>query len=256
MSARRGPYAIDFHVHTSYSFDSLTPPKVVLEMARRRGLDGVAIVDHDTIEGALATMRANKREDFLVIPGIEVKSDRGDIIGLYLSRDIKSRVFAEVIDEIHAQGGIAYVPHPVRTFGAENLPALRAEHPDIELWELFNGRYGKREFREAEAMFAEMQIQGPLCGSDAHHFWEVGIFRTLLPELPRDPQTLLALSKQATLDAAVRSDFELRAGIRMGELTKTYKRRQYGKLGTLIASMPWKLARRTAKAAFNRARGS
>ena len=72
MSVTARKYAVDFHVHTSYSFDSVTPPKVVIEMARRRGLDGIAVTDHDTIDGAVATVEANRHSDFLVIPGIEV----------------------------------------------------------------------------------------------------------------------------------------------------------------------------------------
>ncbi|MDQ2872298.1 MAG: PHP domain-containing protein [Candidatus Eremiobacteraeota bacterium] len=238
-----GLFAIDFHVHTSRSFDCLTPPRLVVEIARRRGLDGIAIVDHDTIEGAKIAMSVNDDPNFLIIPGVEVKSDRGDIIGLYLREDIVSRKFPDVIAEIHAQGGIAYLPHPVRTFGAENLARLHADHPDIDLWELYNGRYGTREFAQAKQTFDSMGIRGTLCGSDAHFPWEIGVFRTMLAGMPRDPKALMELSTRAVLRANVRSKFALRAGIRLGEVTKTAKRRQYGKLARLVASVPWKLVK-------------
>ena len=146
MSNPSSLFAIDFHVHTSFSHDSPMPPRLVIEMARRRGLAGIAVTDHDTIEGALAVLDCNRHSDFLVIPGIEVKSDLGDIIGLYLERQIRSRRFADVIQEIHEAGGVVYVPHPIRTFGAERIPRIHTEHPAIDLWEKFNGRYGPADF--------------------------------------------------------------------------------------------------------------
>ena len=243
--AMNTPFAIDFHIHTSHSFDSLTPPGVVVEIAKRRGLNGIAVTDHDTIGGALAAVSANKDPDFLVIPGIEVKSDLGDVIGLYLSRDIKSHAFGDVIEEIHEQGGIAYVPHPIRTFGAAHVPDVFAQYPSIELWERYNGRYGPREFAQADFVFTEVGIEAALCGSDAHFPWEIGLFRTQLPELPRDPQTLLAAVNEAQLHAEVRDEMALRSGITLGTVTKTFKRKQYAKLGLLVASLPWKALKRS-----------
>jgi predicted metal-dependent phosphoesterase TrpH len=247
-------YAVDFHVHTAYSFDSVTPPKVVIEMARRRGLDAIAITDHDTFKGAIATVEANKYSDFLVIPGIEVKSDLGDIIGLFLKGDIVSRRFGDVIDEIHAQGGVAYVPHPIRTFGADMMPQIQAAYPQIDRWERYNGRYDATEFAQADDAFEALAIRGSLCGSDAHAAWEVGLFRTLFTDLPRDAASLLALSANAELVAAPRGELALRAGITLGTVTKTFKRGQYAKFGKLLASLPYKALRRSVKTAFGRPR--
>lgn len=236
--------AIDFHVHTSYSFDSLTPPKLVIEAARRRGLAGIAVTDHDTIAGAVATSDANRHNDFLVIPGIEVKSDLGDIIGLYLSRDIRSRTFADVIEEIHEQGGLAYLPHPLRTFGAEHIPEIFRGHPALDLWELYNGRYDALEFAQAQAAFAQLEIPGPLCGSDAHFPWEVGLFATVFDRLPNEPLALLALSPTARLTAHPRGEIARRTGLRLGAVIKASKRRQYRKLAPMLLTLPWKALRR------------
>lgn len=239
-------FAIDFHVHTASSFDSMTPPRLAIETARRRGLDGIAVTDHDTIRGAVLTMEANRYSDFLVIPGIEVKSDAGDIIGLYLHRDVKSRALADVIAEIHEQGGVAYLPHPIRTFGAK-VPVIRQQHPEIELWERYNGRYSPREFQRADAAFDQLGIERSLCGSDAHFPWEIGLLRTLLPGKPVDGPSLLRLSDEAELFANPRDEFGLRSGITLGELTKKLKGREYASLGMLVASLPWKALRRVVK---------
>jgi len=244
MSAGTNGYAVDFHVHTWHSFDSLTPPKMAIEMARRRGLAGIAITDHDTIAGAVATCDANVYNDFLVIPGIEVKSDLGDVIGLYLSRDVKSRAFADVIAEIQEQGGLAYLPHPIRTFGMTRVAQIHNLYPQLDLWELYNGRYDATEFAQAEASFAQLGIRGPLAGSDAHFPWELGLLQTVFTSLPREPLALLAQKPTLRLRARVRGEIARRAGLRLGAAIKAYKRRQYGKLAPMLLTLPWKALRR------------
>jgi predicted metal-dependent phosphoesterase TrpH len=248
-------FAIDFHVHTSYSVDSLTPPRLAIEMARRRGLDGIAVTDHDTVQGALETVKANPYSDFLVIPGIEVKSDRGDVIGLYVKEEIRSRLFADVIDEIRDQGGIVYLPHPIRTFGAPAVPGIFEEYTGIDAWERYNGRYNAHEFALADDAFDRLPVGRSYCGSDAHFPWEIGLFRTVLERMPHDARTLMSLAAPAQLNAAPRGDLALRTGITLGSMIKDFKRRRYGKVGALTATLPYRVLRRTARLGLQRLRG-
>jgi predicted metal-dependent phosphoesterase TrpH len=69
----------DLHVHTTYSRDSVITPKELVFFAKKRGLTAVAVTDHNQVEGALAIA---KQTDFLIIPGIEVSSLNGHIVGL------------------------------------------------------------------------------------------------------------------------------------------------------------------------------
>lgn len=250
MSTGALGYAVDFHVHTYFSYDCPMPPKLVIELARRKGLNGIAITDHDTVAGALATADANRHSDFLVIPGIEVKTDLGDLIGLYVNREIKSRRFADAIDEIHNIGGIAYLPHPIRTFGAEGSKQIHASHPEIELWEMYNGRYESADFAQSQELFDALNIPGRLCGSDAHFPWDIGVFRTVLAALPRNPEMLLALSRRADLRATPRGDIALSSGIALGAVTKAFKQRDYAKVAQRLAALPWKALKKSARAAL------
>lgn len=61
----------DLHLHTTFSDGSYTPSQVV-DTAVQSGLDGIALTDHDSIEGIeSAIKRGNLYKDFYVIPGIE-----------------------------------------------------------------------------------------------------------------------------------------------------------------------------------------
>ena len=61
----------DLHVHTTYSKDSLITPKDLVYYAKKRGLNAVAVTDHNQLEGAY---KIAKETDFLIIPGMEVSS--------------------------------------------------------------------------------------------------------------------------------------------------------------------------------------
>lgn len=101
---------LDLHVHTKYSPDAFMSPKAAVEAAKRIGLDGIAITDHDSIE---AHRHTRYLRGILVIPGVEVSSNEGHILGLNVSEDIRPRLSAaETIEKIHDAGGVAIAPHP------------------------------------------------------------------------------------------------------------------------------------------------
>ena len=102
----------DLHMHSRHSFDGLMAPAHIVRIARRRGLAGIAVSDHNTIAGGLEAVAANHDPDFLVIVGAEMQTEVGDILGLFLTREITSRRSLDVVADIHEQGGIAILPHP------------------------------------------------------------------------------------------------------------------------------------------------
>lgn len=61
---------IDLHVHTLYS-DGTFEPRRSIELARERGLDVVAITDHDTVNGLPEAFEAGAEHGVEVVPGIE-----------------------------------------------------------------------------------------------------------------------------------------------------------------------------------------
>lgn len=162
---------LDLHTHSRHSHDSLTSPGTIVRLAKRRGLSGVAVTDHNTIEGALEARGSNNDPGFEVIIGSEVSTDAGDIIGLYLSEEIRSREALAVIDEIHDLGGLAVLPHPFRS-----KPPREDVVRKVDAIEAFNSREGSQSNSNARDLASRLG-KPMVCGSDAHFGFEIGSCR-------------------------------------------------------------------------------
>jgi predicted metal-dependent phosphoesterase TrpH len=126
----------DFHIHSSYSFDSNASPKKIVDKAIREGINCIAITDHGEVKGALEAMEYSKGKPILIIPGIEVKSKEGDILGLNVREKIPNGLSAkETIRRIKKQGGFIVIPHPFGLFCKfrGNLKELIKEIDAIEI---------------------------------------------------------------------------------------------------------------------------
>lgn len=167
---------IDFHTHTHHSFDSMMKPAKILELAKGRGLDGIVICDHDTIAGGLETQALNDDPEFLVIVGAEIKTDAGDVTGLFLTDEIQSRKCADVCDEIHAQGGKTILNHP---YVAHDL--TKVDFSKIDYIEGYNGRTSK-EKNQLAVDLAELHDLPVVGGSDAHLYGEVARTYTIVDD--------------------------------------------------------------------------
>lgn len=97
---------VDLHVHTVNSPDAHTPVEDLPRIIKERGLDGLAVTEHDRFNPP-------SLPGTLILPGIEVTSREGHVIGLGVNEAIPRGLSAnETIQTIHAKGGIAIVPHP------------------------------------------------------------------------------------------------------------------------------------------------
>lgn len=103
----------DLHLHTNFSYDGTASPKEVVESAIEKGIKCVCITDHGKTQGAVEAMKFGYDKNILVIPGIEILSKSGDILGINVKKKIPDKLSAEeTIKEIRKQGGIATIPHP------------------------------------------------------------------------------------------------------------------------------------------------
>lgn len=80
----------DLHIHSIYSDGIFTPTQLVAE-AVAKGLDGIALTDHDTVDGLPEVMEAGQRQNLRVIPGIELTTDFGKIEAHILGYNLNYR---------------------------------------------------------------------------------------------------------------------------------------------------------------------
>ena len=72
---------IDLHLHTYYSDGTMSPERLVL-LAKERGVDTIAITDHDGMGGLIEGIEAGKTHGVYVIPGVELSTE--DEEGMYM----------------------------------------------------------------------------------------------------------------------------------------------------------------------------
>lgn len=169
---------IDMHVHTWYS-DSTASVDAVLDVAQRKGLDGIAITDHNTLKGAQEALK--RRSSLIVIPGEEVNTAQGEILALGIRRLIpKDLSITEAIWRTHIQGGLAVIPHPtVPFFGRLQEKDLRTLPIDgMEVLSAITPL--GRHFLEKNLKLAQRLGFAITAGSDSHFAETVGDAYTIV----------------------------------------------------------------------------
>lgn len=159
---------VDFHIHTKYSYDSLMEPDKIIRNAVKRGLDGIVICDHNTIKGGVEVERLNTNLNLKIIVGAEIYTNVGDITGIFLHKEIVSRDFNNVIDEIRAQGGKVILNHPFKQHDLSQI-----DFSKIDYIEGYNGRLSIEYNQKAIELANQYKIP-IISGSDAHLYNEIG----------------------------------------------------------------------------------
>lgn len=159
----------DIHIHSCYS-DGIGTPEEIIGYAKSIGLEGIGITDHNEIEGARIAMKFNS-DNFKVIPGIEVSSIEGHILGLGITDIVERDLSAEeTIEKIHKFGGIAIAAHPydrLRHGVGDLIYELK-----FDAVEVYNGH---TLLTSKNPKRLELNLKMPVTGgSDAHLLEEIG----------------------------------------------------------------------------------
>lgn len=140
-------------------------------------MDGVCVVDHDSIKGAEEVDKLNKDENFLVVKGIEFTTEIGDLLGIFLKKEFKydrKKGLEWLISEIHKQGGLAILAHPGVIVRKNKLDVKRVAELDLDAIEGYNARnVFAEENRRAVRLAKKLKKPITTC-SDAHFWWEIG----------------------------------------------------------------------------------
>jgi predicted metal-dependent phosphoesterase TrpH len=163
---------VDLHIHTKFSYDGMSTPQEVVDAAIEKGIDCICITDHGQTQGAVKAMKYGFDKNILVIPGIEILSLAGDILGIGVKKPIPDFLLpSQTIREIKKQGGIAVVPHPFWLFN--NLKHRKKILLSADALEVFNA--GMPAFINRKAsIFSGKYNTVFTAGSDAHKAKYVG----------------------------------------------------------------------------------
>lgn len=171
----------------------MTSLKEVVIYSKKRGLDGVAITDHDTLVGALKLQRS----DFIVIPGIEITTLQGHLLALNITTLIPPKLDVnETIQRIHEAGGIAVAAHPTSFY--KSVPSQQMSSYDAI--EVINS--AAVPFQLCTYMNQKLATRFNLpqtAGSDSHYSPEIGAAYTVI-EADSDVDAIVqAIKKGATI---------------------------------------------------------
>ena len=166
----------DLHMHTEHSHDCAVPVPALLDHAERIGLGAIAVTDHNVFSGAKEAVELARDRPLTVIPGEEVKTDAGEVIGLFLSEEIpRGLPMGDTIAAIREQGGIVYLPHPFdRLHTIPDATTLHRHLAEIDVFEVYNARLLFEAFNDEALRFARKYNLTMGAGSDAHVLQGVG----------------------------------------------------------------------------------
>ncbi|HXV35275.1 MAG TPA: glycosyltransferase [Gaiellaceae bacterium] len=166
----------DLHMHTEHSHDCAVPVPDLLDHAEGIGLGAIAVTDHNVFSGAQEAVGLARGRALTVIPGEEVKTDGGEVIGLFLKEEIpRGMPMGDTIAAIRDQGGVVYVPHPFdRLHTIPPAETLHRHLAEIDVFEVYNARLLFEGFNDEALRFARKYNLTMGAGSDAHVLQGVG----------------------------------------------------------------------------------
>lgn len=190
---------VELHCHTCFSPDSLLRPDQLVEQARRRGLDRVAVTDHNTIGGALACAELDPER---VIVGEEIQTRQGELLAYYVEEEVPAGLSpAEAIRRLRQQGALISVSHPFDPHrqGAWDVEPLREILPQVDAIEGFNARSISDAPNRRAAAFARENGVPQTAGSDAHAALELGRTTLRMPPFSGPAEMRQALEQAERL---------------------------------------------------------
>ncbi|MGQ4807626.1 hypothetical protein NKDENANG_00981 [Candidatus Entotheonellaceae bacterium PAL068K] len=208
---------LDLHIHTSWnSSDSNLHPAELIEEAKRLGMQGVVVTEHDKCWDRFMARELAAEHDFLFLRGMEVSTDLGHVLvyGLneYVSGIQRAEKLRQVVDEA---GGAMVVAHPFRRAftarfrtGEEPTPVTledairRPIFTLVDGVEVCNGGSIDRENRLAIEACEALGLAAT-GGSDAHSNLGIGCYATQFEETIETEADVIAALKQGRCQAVV-----------------------------------------------------
>ncbi len=170
---------IDLHIHSCYSTDGGGSPEEIIATLKKRGLNGMALTDHNTVEGSLKAQQIAP-DDFLVIPAVEVSTADGHLLALNVKENIpRDLPVEETVETIINVGGVPIVPHLFRLLSGIKKEKLSGIQTKVPALEVFNGCSLPRTNLKTSKVARAFNLGGT-GGSDSHDLLFGGFAYTIV----------------------------------------------------------------------------
>lgn len=153
-------------MHTCYSPDATNSPKRIVERLNNDPyIKAIAITDHNTLQGYFKVQELAKTyADILIIPGVEMSAEEGEIILLGTTKLPPEPWTARNIITFAKQNkALTIAPHPYRGLGLKE----HTSNLDLDAIEILNGITPRHQNKMAEELAKLRGLPG-VAGSDAH----------------------------------------------------------------------------------------
>lgn len=178
--------------------EGFNTPTQMVSCAKRKGLDCIALTDHDLVKGNKEAVKAGKKYDVVVIPGEEITTSgidrkmRGHVLALGIQERIAPGLSVEeTVDKIHEQGGVAVAAHPFDI----SRRGVREKASLCDAIEIFNAINIERLSNWRTAKFASACNLPGIAGTDAHSIDMLGYSYTLCNTDSKDVSSILKAIK-------------------------------------------------------------
>jgi predicted metal-dependent phosphoesterase TrpH len=173
---------IDLHTHTLVgSDDSYLDIDELVERAKKTGLDGVCVTDHEWFWEQSTIERFRRELDFLILPGIEMNTEDGHLLVFGLERYVFGMHHTDFLKkELDAAGGVMILAHPYRRnmyYGEEIEESVeryskRHVFDLVDIIETHNGRATEKQSHFSHLLSQRLNLKGT-GGSDAHQLSDI-----------------------------------------------------------------------------------
>ena len=215
---------LDLHIHSQYSEDAIGSPKDIIKSLKKKGLQGLAITDHNTVEGGLKAVKIAPK-DFIIIPGIEISTADGHMLALNVEKNIARNLsIQETVEKILEQGGIPIVPHLFRNMSGIKKEKLKTIHQKINTIEVFNACSMPKTNLKIAKIAKEFNLGGT-GGSDSHDPAYAGYAYTVVDTTDMNADTILSeINKKKTWGEGITMPLEYRRDRMLKSIRQFFQR--------------------------------
>lgn len=186
---------VDLHLHDNkYSTDSHISIEEIVREAKRKGLDGIALTNHENPDVVKEVDELVEKYDFVIFPGVEYLTKDGDIVAFGIDKLPEEQMSAqEFIEYVDKFGGTCTAAHPYRT----NNRGLEDKLYTVKGLTAIEGYNGSTsDYHNGLAVKAGNELGIQVIGSsDAHVVEKVGVYATLLPYKVKNVKELIEALK-------------------------------------------------------------